>query len=32
MLNKAIDDSWKIGIGAAGHMLAEGIKIYYDCT
>ena len=29
MLNKALDGSWSIGIGAAGNILAEGIKQYY---
>ncbi len=29
MLNKAMDGSWKIGLGAAGNVLAEGIKMYY---
>lgn len=28
MLNKALDGSWNIGIGAAGTLLAEGIKTY----
>lgn len=29
MLNKALDNSWKIGIGAAGKLLADAIEIYY---
>lgn len=32
MLNKAMDGSWKIGLGAAGNILAEGIKMYYGWT
>lgn len=29
MLTKAMDGSWQIGLGAAGSLLAEGIKMYY---
>lgn len=29
MLTKTMDGSWKIGLGAAGNLLAEGIKMYY---
>ena len=29
MLNKVMDGTWKIGLGAAGNVLAEGIKMYY---
>jgi hypothetical protein len=29
MLGKALNGSWKIGVGAAGNLLAEAIKLYY---
>lgn len=29
MLNKAMDNSWKIGLGAAGKLLADAITRYY---
>jgi len=29
MMNKAIDGSWKIGLGAAGKLLADSIQSYY---
>ncbi|MEA3496179.1 MAG: hypothetical protein U9R42_09115 [Bacteroidota bacterium] len=29
ILGKTIDGSWNIGIGAAGNLIAEGIKLYY---
>jgi len=29
MVNKCLDGSWSIGIGAAGKLLADGIKSYY---
>lgn len=29
MMDKALDGSWQIGIGAAGNMLAEAIQSYY---
>jgi len=29
MVNKCLDGSWAIGIGAAGKLLADGIKAYY---
>jgi hypothetical protein len=29
MLTKTMDGSWEIGLGAAGSLLAEGIKLYY---
>lgn len=29
MLSKALDGSWNIGLGAAGSLLAEAIKLYY---
>lgn len=30
MLNKAIDGSWQIGLGAAGNILSEAINKYYN--
>ena len=32
MMQKAIDGSWKISLGAAGNILATGIKMYYGWT
>ena len=32
MVNKCLDGSWAIGIGAAGKLLADGIKAYYGWT
>ncbi len=29
MISKSLDGSWSIGIGAAGKLLADGIKAYY---
>jgi len=29
MLGKALDGTWSIGLGAAGNLLAEAIKLYY---
>jgi hypothetical protein len=29
MLGKAMDNSWKIGLGAAGKLLADAIEMYY---
>ena len=29
MLNKAIDGSWQIGLGAAGNLLADSLSTYY---
>jgi hypothetical protein len=29
MIGKAMDNSWKIGLGAAGKLLADAIEIYY---
>lgn len=29
MVNKSLDGTWAIGIGAAGKLLADGIKYYY---
>lgn len=29
MVNKSLDGTWAIGIGAAGKLLADGIKAYY---
>ena len=29
MLNKAVDGSWQIGLGAAGNLLAESVGAYY---
>ena len=29
MINKSLDGTWAIGIGAAGKLLADGIKYYY---
>lgn len=29
MLSKAMDGGWKIGLGAAGKLLADGVKMYY---
>jgi hypothetical protein len=32
MLAKAMEGTWNIGLGAAGNILAEGIKMYYGWT
>jgi len=32
MVGKCLDGSWAIGIGAAGKLLADGIKAYYGWT
>lgn len=32
MVNKSLEGSWAIGIGAAGKLLADGIKAYYGWT
>lgn len=29
MMTKAMENSWEIGLGAAGNLLSEGIKAYY---
>jgi len=29
MLDKSLDNTWKIGIGAAGNLLATALKLYY---
>jgi hypothetical protein len=29
MINKSLDGSWQVGVGAAGTLLAEGLKAYY---